>query len=667
MNKSIYFNGIRYKVKGEGIMGFYVQQARFAMVADGIPVENIESVELTAQELTTYVDEATEFKSLLLLGYVQSGKTNGMIMTLAKLIEAGYRYYVVLTGNDNDLYEQTYERIECTNLGVHLVKKEQLNSVNIVELGEDPEKIIVFVVQKYGTYLSRLNNIFEVVDENFIVIDDEADQASLNTNVNNPNANPSTINRYISGLLENNYAKAYIQVTATPYALMLQESEDKFRPQRTFILEPGNGYVGGEELFLNADSSRYHRIYNINDMIFSEDFIIPKALVESTCNFLCAATIKRLSGFAKALSFLVHIDHTQITHENTSHAVGYLITRLHNAIKIYKKNGIETDLILALKREYDELITTCTTDIAFLDIINYLLHSLENVSNQIINSSYNQEISYKRTYTIIVGGNKLSRGITIKNLITTYYCRSTSSPNMDTINQHARMYGYRSEIKDVMRIFTTNQIIEDFSNITRADIDLRNFLRENPDAKLIPINHSNRISATRPTVVPNSALLRFTSRMTTFPHYPIYNDPQVQLDTNIIDSILEGYGTERDGHVVSIDVALRILATIRYNSVSNEQWNSEAIIALLRNKALEIGNQIRVIVRRNSDVSQNVERGLASVLSGTDNEIFDDTLPILFMYRLNGNSNTGWSDKPFWVPIFRMPDTGTNCVTIQCS
>lgn len=648
-------------------MGFYVQQARFAMQADGIPNENIVSVERTAEELVDYVNGTPDFKSLLLLGYVQSGKTNGMIMTLSKLIESGYRYFIILTGNDNDLYDQTYTRIECTNLGVHLVKKEQLNSISILDLAQDEERIIVFVVQKYGTYLESVRAIFEVADRPFIVIDDEADQASLNTNINNPQSDPSTINRHISSLLRNVLAKAYIQVTATPYALMLQDRDDIFRPKRTFILEPGNGYIGGEELFISEESRKYNRIYDIRDMVFLDDFNWPTALVESTCNFIIAATLKRLSGYSKSLSFLVHIDHTQITHENASETIRYIITRLHIAIKEYIRTRNETVLISALRKEYEDILRTYTTTITFDSVLGYLMHSLENVNNQIVNSNYKQQISYNRMYTIIIGGNKLSRGITIKNLITTYYCRNTASPNMDTVNQHARMYGYRAEIQDVMRIFTTQQIIDDFANITNADMKLRNYLSENPNTQIIPITHNSRVNATRASVVPNNELLRFTSGMTVFPHHPIYNDDEVKRHTSEIDLIINELNTEKHGQIVELSLALEVLDRIRYDSLSNEEWNREAIIALLKNMSSDIGGQIRVIIRKNSDLSRNTTRGLGAVLSSGDNEIIDKKMPILFLYKLNGHATHGWNDKAFWVPVFRMPSEGNDCVTIQCS
>lgn len=647
-------------------MSFYVQQAKFAMLADGIPRINVENVELTADQLALYVKNAEGFTSLLLLGYVQSGKTNGMIMTLAKLIESGYRHFVILTGNDNELYDQTYERVECTNLGVHLIGKEQLNEVKLSEVDQDSNRIIVFVVQKYGTYLQRLNNIFETTGEPFIVIDDEADQASLDTNKNNTNNDPSIINAHISSILKNDFAKAYIQVTATPYALLLQERDDIFRPKRTFILEPGDGYIGGEELFLKGDSNRYHRTYDITNMIFRDDVGIPNALVDSICNFIIAATLIRLGGFGKSLSFLAHIDHTQITHENTSEAIRYIVTRIHNTVKGYIRTRKETELILKLKTEYEDILRTYQSSVSFDKVIDYLVYSLENVNNQIVNSNYKQEISYNRMYTIIIGGNKLSRGITIKNLITTYYCRNSATPNMDTVNQHARMYGYRAEIKDVMRIFTTSQIVSDFEQITRSDMLLRNYLSDYPDSNIIPINHNTRLRTTRANVVPNNTVLQFTTRKTAFPHYPIYDDDTVEVDTQELDTILCDYNTEKFGHLISIDMACDILNRIRYTSTLNEEWNHEAIIALLRNNAHELHNQIKMIIRRDSEVSHNEERGIASVLSGTDNIIYDDHLPILFLYRLNGHAKDGWADKPFWVPIFRMPSSGGQCITLQC-
>ena len=640
-------------------MSFHVKQARFSMKSDGIPLENIQSVEETANNVVTYISSQDGFQSVLLLGYVQSGKTNGMIMSLAKMIEAGYKFFVVLTGNDNDLYKQTYDRIECTNLGITLINKKGLGRVPQEYL--DGSKIVVFVVQKYGTYLNDLFEILAGVESNYIVIDDEADQSSLNTNVNDIYAQPSTINAWIAQILSRTKCKAYLQVTATPYALLLQQREDMFRPKCTFILEPGNGYFGGQELFLGEDSKKYHRIYEASQMDFSQEQPIPIALVKALCNFLVATTLKRLDECSETLTFMIHIDHTQFTHEVIQSTINYILAQISLAVRKYIEDGKKTLYISILHEEYVDILKTYRSSFEFNEVLEFLKYGLDNVNSQIVNANNKDQISYNKMYTIIIGGNKLSRGITIKNLITTYYTRNANNPNMDTVNQHARMYGYREEVKDVIRVFTSPQILEDFTNITTWDMELRQYLLDNPTSDVIPITHNPRISATRGNVIPNNTVIKFNKGLTVFPHRVIYNDAQVLKTTQEIDELLNIYDERREGHEVGGDIICNLLSKIRYLPDKNEKWDTLAIMTVIQQKNM---NGL-LMVRRGSKITRNSLRGLSAVLSGADNEIFSDNKPILFLYRLDGNSEGEWDDKAFWVPIFRMPATGDTCITVQ--
>lgn len=641
-------------------MSFYLKQAKFSMISDGVPQEDFNKVDEVAKELVEYICSSNNIVSTLLLGYVQSGKTNGMIMALAKLIDSNFECFVVLTGNDNDLYEQTYERIKSVNLGINLIKKNEISSYKFSHDG-----IVVFIVQKYGTYLEALGTVIRSCNKRFIVIDDEADQASLNTKINDPKSDPSTINNLIVNVLKEKKCKGYIQVTATPYALMLQEKDNLFRPQKTFILEPGESYVGGEELFLQNYSYKYHKIYKLENMSYCENDVVPDAMFDAVCNFLIAATLKRICGFSKGMSILIHMDYQKIVHETNSQTIYGILEIIESAIKKFIKTGVKTTYIDKLEKEYFNILTTAQEKCEFEEILEYLQHAIKNTDIQVINSDNNKKISYNSTYTILIGGNKLSRGITIKNLITTYYCRDVISPNMDTVNQHARMYGYRKDIKDVMRIFTTSEIINDFKNITNADLQLRKYLSENPLSTVIPITHNDRLNASRKNVIPNNALLKFTNGMTIFPHYPI-NDSSVINDTKKIDRLLKQYDEQREGYVVSIDLAYSILNTIRYNINNNETWNSDAVISVLKYKEKSLDGKIKIILRRNSQISYNKTRGIGAILSEIDNQILDIKFPILFLYRLDGKKEKGWKGNSFWVPVFRMPKNTKECITIQC-
>ena len=206
----------------------------------------------------------------LLYGRIQSGKTLGMITFAALAIDNGFRVVVVLTSDSVKLVEQTASRFSALD---GIVKSSTLaanwpDDVNHIRRSL-PDVGLILVCQKNQAHLESLFEFLEAIDAAgypAIIMDDEADQATLDTTVNarssgrpNPPRFGSTINRRT---IQNNRPDelgrsvaeslrhfVMIQVTATPYALLLQDADSPLRPRFTKLLEPGDGYTGGEHFF----------------------------------------------------------------------------------------------------------------------------------------------------------------------------------------------------------------------------------------------------------------------------------------------------------------------------------------------------------------------------------------------------------------------------------
>lgn len=187
----------------------------------------------------------------LIYGLVQSGKTGVLTVTGAIGADEGYRTIIILTSDIDPLYEQTLGRVREAFPGMDIIGKREF---------KDADSFLQRI--KGGTcaiVTSKNSGLLNTLIENFrkgrvrglscLIIDDEADQASLNTRERRANGTRSAINHSLvelRGFFEKN---TYLQVTATPQALFLQTPGHDFRPTFTVLSHPGSDYVGGEEFF----------------------------------------------------------------------------------------------------------------------------------------------------------------------------------------------------------------------------------------------------------------------------------------------------------------------------------------------------------------------------------------------------------------------------------
>lgn len=628
------------------------------------------------------------FSQGLLLGLVQSGKTSALTTSIALAADNGYRLFIVLTTDNNWLYEQTLQRLKSDLPRLYIESKTALRGIMPwASYASSNGQGLVIVVSKNAL---KLNELLKGLDElsdsymngklpNALVIDDEADQASLDTQMSKrakkPEVQPGRINELITRLRGKFPSCTYLQVTATPQALFLQDSGNDYRPEFTILIEPGKGYIGGNTFFSlqwgrAEELIRYIQQAEIDNLLNASSLSLPQSLRMALATFFVGATMKCLlqkksesnSGENLKFSFLCHISQKIEHHENAFRAISSYQQELLDSI-IHNNNPKQIKVREEFQEAYNDLIKTLSpsknTELPdFSDVFKEFSQFIQGTEIQVLNSRRDSDYpQYTRRYNIFIGGTKLSRGVTIENLIVTYYGRQAKTSNMDTVLQHARMYGYREQYLDITRLFVTRQIENRFRLINESEQGLRQIIENYPNEKYRVIKSGQGLSATRRNVLNPNTRGYFAAESQPFPNNPIYRKTEgIEAFTSQIDKELSQFTSE--GKIqISLETAIKLIRMTKSAKEGNGLWEEERIVAALETlkEQPEYGNLAYLIIKRNRDVGRNQSTGtIRSLYSSEDIDKRAD-LPTLYMFRLNGKAAKGWDDSPFWVPVLKFP------------
>jgi hypothetical protein len=596
----------------------------------------------------------------LMLGLIQAGKTAGMIMTTAMAADNGYPLTIVLTSDNLWLHEQTIKRFKKTlvmdvtyaDMNDWATKKAQIQS----SLGHSA---VVLVTTKNHKHLESLLTLLHGMNTQnvpVVIFDDEADQASLSTTEYKPNEAPAKVNKCISDIRDYfTGPKAFIQVTATPQALLLQKPGSAYRPRFVTLLTPGKGYVGGD-VFLEDDSPylEYVAKTEIDDIITGRAKVIPKGLRQAIATFLIATAMKLEVDGYRHYSCLCHISLSQNDHETLRDLVSGYVQKVTAVLKSASTSDtaeVEGDLQSA----YDSLVKTANGAPAFDVVKSKLRDTIASLDYQVLNSSNpEKQAKYDSLYNVLIGGTKLGRGVTIENLLVTYYGRDSKVSQMDTVQQHARMYGYRQKELEVSRIFLPEGLAQYFRDIRDSDALLRDWLAENPNMDFVPIEIPNTKKKMRPTrkqVLNPDNVGAYMSGRTYTARLAHYEENDTSSARAVLDTFLEypACGKERTGDV-PIDMLVQVLEKTAAPNGGPGRFSRERILLALRALKHRGHGTGRLVVFTDRNIGQTAK---TNVMDSGDELLADETRPTLFMYRQNGGA---WSHGPFWLPVFRFPN-----------
>jgi Z1 domain len=599
----------------------------------------------------------------LLYGLIQSGKTSIIQVTAAIAADNGFQCIIILTSDIDLLYDQTLERMKLALPGLSVLGKNDWREPDRFDrqLRNPP---LVIVCSKNGSKLGSLLDALKAARARGIsalIIDDEADQASLNTHTRKGGDQVSRINEVISGFRAFFRVNTYLQVTATPQALFLQNPEHRYRPSFTVLSEPGAGYVGGYDFF--ADPAR--RLLRPVDIEEIEQLrathqptpsgIIPRGLSESLLIFLVAATAEKLGNPNEHYAFLCHVSMNRKDHE---HIVSLIEKFKEHALHVLQTPGTQQyeKLIGGLKEAYEDLEKTQVGLPDFETILERITFYLRGTNVKLINATSSEEIKLDAVYNIFVGGNKLGRGVTIENLLVSYYGRNPKKPNSDTVLQHARMYGYRHEELGVTRLFLPDKLAEHFSLIHDMESALRDLVKKYPEGKFEILYISSPLQATRRNVLDPDSLAAYVAGESVNPAYPL-RTPEVSEHTKWIDEKLKGIPDEDPGHEATIDGIIELLEHCPNDPKAGAKlWRIRIIRTALETIRSLLGNKAYVVIRRGRSLT-TTRRETQGILAGRrgEEDLAPKDAPTLFLYRQNEIKEG--DEAEVWWPQLRFPES----------
>ncbi len=402
------------------------------------------------------------------LGEVQSGKTLAMCSAIALAYDNNFLITTVLTGTKNILKDQSNDRIRKILKNIDPNKEKfyfssdsKADAQQVTSLLEklktnrkhSKPRMLIFTLLKHATSIENLYSLFNKTEVNkleigSLILDDEADQASLNTNAKR-NISPSTTYSSLLKLRDiQPKFSTYIQVTATAQAQFCLSENDPLSPYFVSMSPTPKGYIGISTFFRRKEiQDSYVNIIPQEDIDNENE--MPESLKEAINYFFVAVGLAKKLKLKGPFTFYCHPHSRQIEH-----------TRYRNWIDKYIKS-LQDDLLTEEKEDelFDRLKITFYNAISNLkhnenlddinDIRQQIASTIERGPNISIVNEKNKPENLESFWDnanehIIVGGTSIERGFTVNGILVTYMSRNPGS-NSDTIQQRARFCGYKHE------------------------------------------------------------------------------------------------------------------------------------------------------------------------------------------------------------------------------
>ena len=472
----------------------------------------------------------------LVIGHVQSGKTANYIGLVAKAADAGYKFIVVIAGIHNNLRKQTQERIDegfvgrssdpearGETIGVGLTTASYPHPATLTNIHRDFNKQtadqsgwsindfskpIVLVIKKNVSTLKSLERWLKelnakgdgkISDVPMLMIDDEADHASINTN--KEDLDPTKTNAMLRKILGMFDKSCYVGYTATPFANIFinpeayddEAREELFPKDFIYCLDAPTTYFGPEKVFLDDGSDTIlQAIQDAEDYIpFShkkdvEIVDLPPSLYEAIIQFVLVRTVRNLRGHqSKHCSMMVNVSRFIAVQGTVRDFISMFVKNLKDAVKA--NYAMPDDVsrgnkyMAEIERIFHQQFGDCGFDWA--TVKGSLFATFEHLRIFLVNSKSDETLDFKKYETdgvgltaIAIGGLSLSRGLTIEGLSVSYMYRNTRM--YDTLMQMGRWFGYRPGFEDLCRVHLSEDSINWYAHISDASEELRQQIKQ---------------------------------------------------------------------------------------------------------------------------------------------------------------------------------------------
>ncbi|MBS1636473.1 MAG: alpha-1,4 polygalactosaminidase [Bacteroidetes bacterium] len=455
----------------------------------------------------------------IVIGYVQSGKTLSFTTLTALARDNNYRIVIVLGGTTKNLLEQSTDRLRGdlridTRYGfeqkwtqlINPETQEDFDTItNALDQWSNPTypkdrcRTILITVMKNGNRLRNLTELFDGINLQGVptlIIDDEGDQASLNTraawaarqgiDIEDLTENDvSTIYRRITALRNTFPHHTFLQYTATPQANLFINILDRLSPNFIKLLTPGGDYTGGITFF--------HENPNLIVEIPPADLPTNQPLHEPPDSLLRALKYFYLGVVAGTVlqSYRLHGQRNRSMLIHPSRLQGDHITFyswINNIKEGWRRllsgenNEEKAQLLSEFRIVYNDLQMTVADLPPFEQLTDFnLVHAIQYTPIIEVNArrGATPQINWQQNYSwILVGGQSMDRGFTVEGLTVTYMPRNIGVGNVDTIQQRARFYGYKRSYLGYCRVFLDQVTIDSYNSIVEHEEDVREQLEE---------------------------------------------------------------------------------------------------------------------------------------------------------------------------------------------
>lgn len=493
----------------------------------------------------------------MVVGHVQSGKTANYTGLICKAADAGYRLIVVIAGIHNNLRNQTQQRIDEGFVGrdsASMVSNKEGKFIGVGRYGTSRRPVTftnsikdfnkamatgmgvplqnlnepaVFVIKKNSSTLKNLLEWLQEhsaqvgtskVDAPMLLIDDEADNASINVAKRDE---ISRINGQIRELLNLFDRSCYVGYTATPFANIFidPKSNDAMRGQdlfpRHFIvsLDPPSNYFGANKVFLDQPEKIIRTIADNEDVLPLVHRIdlqltaLPPSLLTAVRVFVLGRAIRLVRGQSKAhCSMLVNASRFTDTQRQMRNEIHQALERIRASIRINGALPIGKALKdPELKELYNAWVEEfeSSAGVTWADVQSRLYESIAPISAVEVNSRSSGTLNYgdhKNGLNVIaVGGYALSRGLTLEGLMVSYFLRN--SIMYDTLMQMGRWFGYRPGYEDLCRVWMPAAAEGWYAHVTESIDELREELRKMESANATPEQFGLRVRSHPDTLI----------------------------------------------------------------------------------------------------------------------------------------------------------------------
>ena len=442
----------------------------------------------------------------LVVGYVQSGKTLSFTTAIALARDNGYRLIITIPGTSKPLLNQSTQRLH-NDLSVDNIDgnfrwavftnptdKDKRDVQQVLDEWRDPQvpeserPTVLITVMKHHIHLKKLIDLLrhlKLSDVPTLIVDDEADQASLNTRARQNDE--STTYSHLLELRKAVPCHTFLQYTATPQAPLLINIIDSLSPEFVEVLEPGEDYIGGQHFFGHAAIPNLVKVIPDQEVPTTDNPLTdpPSSLLDALQVFLAGVSIGLIKGRSQNntnRSMLVHPSRTTDLQYDYWFWINSIFNDWKKLLDLSENEPDRIDLMNEFRNAYDELLKTETTLPPFEQVSQRLPRAFRLTKIEEVNTRDGRPtpiVAWNRAYGwILVGGQAMDRGFTVEGLTVTYMPRGSGVGNADTIQQRGRFFGYKRPYIGFCRTYLEQDVRTAFEQYVHHEEEMRHQLQK---------------------------------------------------------------------------------------------------------------------------------------------------------------------------------------------